>query len=147
MDALVLKVVTKIVEKCIFSRISKRCFHVKGRGGLKGAIREAIANREKCPFVFKTDVKSYYDSFDHEKLLSMLSVYVKNDNIIRLVRKYLARTVEKNGVCIEIKTGIAMGSPLSPLMGAFYLSELDSKLEEAGLFYVRYMDDILIMAA
>ena len=47
MDALVLKVVTKIVEKCIFSRISKRCFHVKGRGGLKGAIREAIANREK----------------------------------------------------------------------------------------------------
>ena len=75
MDTLVLKVVTKIVEKRIFNKISNRCFHVKGRGGLKGAIRDAIANKEKYPFVFKTDVKSYYDSIDHGKLLSMLSIY------------------------------------------------------------------------
>ena len=39
-----------------------------------------------------------------------------------------------------------MGSSLSPLMGAFYLRELDLRLERCGLFYVRYMDDILIMA-
>jgi RNA-directed DNA polymerase len=36
--------------------------------------------------------------------------------------------------------------PLSPLLGAFFLSELDQRLEETSLFYVRYMDDVLVLA-
>ncbi len=35
---------------------------------------------------------------------------------------------------------------LSPLMGAFYLAELDEKAEKLPVFYVRYMDDILMMS-
>jgi hypothetical protein len=36
--------------------------------------------------------------------------------------------------------------PLSPLLGAFFLTELDDALEHLGLFAVRYMDDILVLA-
>ena len=39
-----------------------------------------------------------------------------------------------------------MGCPLSPLIGAFFLSELDQQVERSGLFYVRFMDDILVLA-
>jgi hypothetical protein len=34
---------------------------------------------------------------------------------------------------------------LSPLIGAFYLKILDEALGNSGLYYVRYMDDILVL--
>ena len=42
--------------------------------------------------------------------------------------------------------GISLGCPLSPLIGAFFLSDLDARMEQTGLFYVRFMDDILVLA-
>jgi RNA-directed DNA polymerase len=39
-----------------------------------------------------------------------------------------------------------LGSPLSPILGAFFLTELDDALEHLGLFSVRYMDDIVVLA-
>ncbi len=41
---------------------------------------------------------------------------------------------------------LPLGCPLSPLLGAFFLGELDERLEANGLFYVRYMDDVLVLA-
>ena len=34
---------------------------------------------------------------------------------------------------------------MSPLIGAFYLKILDEALGNSGLYYVRYMDDILVL--
>ncbi len=42
--------------------------------------------------------------------------------------------------------GISLGCPLSPLMGAFFLKRLDERMERSGLFYVRFMDDNLVLA-
>ena len=39
-----------------------------------------------------------------------------------------------------------MGSPLSPVLGAFFLTERDDALEPLGLFAVRSMDDMLVLA-
>jgi hypothetical protein len=41
--------------------------------------------------------------------------------------------------------GIPRGCPLSPLLGALFLAELDNTLEQQDVFYVRYRDDVLIM--
>jgi RNA-directed DNA polymerase len=54
--------------------------------------------------------------------------------------------VEHGGLYREIQRGISRGCPLSPLIGAFFLTELDQAFQQDGLFYVRYMDDILILA-
>ena len=43
------------------------------------------------------------------------------------------------------KKGISGDWPFSPLMGAFFLTELDKGVEQGCLFYVRYMDDMLIL--
>lgn len=42
--------------------------------------------------------------------------------------------------------GIARGYPLSPLIGMFFLTELDKQFTQTNLFYVRYIDDFLILA-
>lgn len=40
---------------------------------------------------------------------------------------------------------ISLGCPLSPLAEAFFLNVLDTAMSKLGLFYVRFMDDILVL--
>jgi hypothetical protein len=54
--------------------------------------------------------------------------------------------VEWGGLYQYIKKGIPRGSSMSSLLGAFYLMELDQKMEKLDVKYFRYMDDILILA-
>ena len=46
-----------------------------------------------------------------------------------------------------MKQGISRGSSLSPLLGAFYLLDLDQRLQKVDVKYFRYMDDILILSS
>jgi RNA-directed DNA polymerase len=50
------------------------------------------------------------------------------------------------GLYKDCERGISRGCPLSPLLGAFFLHELDLAMEQSGLFYVRFMDDILVLS-
>jgi hypothetical protein len=79
-------------------------------------------------------------------LLDQLAVYITDRRVLNLVGQYLRRTAERGGAFWEYKKGISLGCPLSPLIGAFFLNRLDSALEKLGLFYVRFMDDILVLA-
>jgi hypothetical protein len=45
-----------------------------------------------------------------------------------------------------MKQGISLGCPLSPLMGALYLKQLDDSMEKTGLFYARFMNDWVVIA-
>lgn len=83
--------------------LSLYCYHLKGRGGLKGAVRSVAENLGEYTFVFRTDVKSYYDSIDHHILISKLGVLVKNLRIIGCVWKYLNRVVEYDRIYHEVK--------------------------------------------
>ena len=65
---------------------------------------------------------------------------------MNLLVQYLKHTVDSGGVYRDIRLGISRGCPLSPLIGAFYLKILDEALGNSGLYYVRYMDDILVLA-
>lgn len=56
------------------------------------------------------------------------------------------RVAERGGLYFEHRRGIPLGCPLSPLLGAFFLGELDERLEATGLFFVRYMDDVIVLA-
>jgi RNA-directed DNA polymerase len=143
-DALVLKALSLLLAEVL--PISPACTHVKGHGGLKSTVRRVHEQRPNYRFVLRTDVRSYYASIDHFLLMEQLAKYIKDKFILNLLWQYLHRMVEHGGLYREIQCGISRGCPLSPLIGAFFLSELDQTFQQDGLFYVRYMDDILILA-
>ena len=97
-------------------------------------------------FVLKTDVKSYYASIDHSRLMESLAEYVHDPRITSLLYQYLTRCAERGGLFFDHTRGIPLGCALSPLIGAFFLHRLDVAMERVGLFYVRYMDDVLVLA-
>ena len=145
-DALIIKVLTGIIQEKLKPFLLKTCYHLKGHGGLKGAVRDVMKQLPRYKFFCKTDVHSYYDSIDHYNLLMKLHDYIDDRIIIGYVWQFLNRCVEWGGLYQEIKRGIPRGSSLSPLLGAFYLLELDKRMEALDVKYVRYMDDILILA-
>jgi RNA-directed DNA polymerase len=97
-------------------------------------------------FVLKTDVKSYYASIDHVRLQEELSKYIPDKGVLRLLWQYMRWCAERGGLFYDIECGISLGCPLSPLMGALFLQTLDERMEPLGLFYLRYMDAIVVLA-
>ncbi len=145
-DSLIIKVLTDILQEKLQPYLSKNCYHLKGHGGLKGTVRDVMNELPEYQFFCKTDVKSYYDSIDHYTLMMKLHDYIDDSNTIDYVWQFLNRCIEWGGLYQDVYCGIARGSSLSPLLGAFYLMDLDNRMKELDVRYFRYMDDILILA-
>jgi RNA-directed DNA polymerase len=143
-DALVMKALAWLLEECL--PLSPCCRHLKGHGGQKGAVRQVLEALPQHQFVLKTDIQAYYASIDHQRLLDRLAIYIADQRVLHLITQYLRRCAERGGLYWEHRQGIALGCPLSPIIGAFYLNELDEAFEGTGLFYARFMDDILVLA-
>ena len=136
-DALIIKVLTGIIQERLKPFLLKTCYHLKGHRGLKGAVRDVMKHLPKYKFFCKTDVHSYYDSIDHYTMLMKLHDYIEDRTIIGYVWQFLNRCVKWGGLYQDIKKGIPRGSSLSPLLGAFYLLELDQKMEKLEVKYFR----------
>jgi len=139
-----LKALALVLQKHLPS--SRRCTHLKGHGGSKGAVRAVRAALPAHRFVCKSDVRSYYDSIDHSRLLDRVARVVPDRGVLNLVGQHLRRTAEAGGWYWTFTGGISLGCPLSPVIGAYFLFDLDRAFEGAGLFYVRFMDDIVVLA-
>jgi RNA-directed DNA polymerase len=143
-DSVVLKLLSMVLSRYLPS--SKLCTHLKWHGGSKQTVTSIQGEIPNNTFVFRTDVKSYYESINHEILLDKLSVYIKNKMVMNLLAQYLKRSVESGGLFRDIKQGISSGCPLSPIISSFYLVELDNKMQGKPVYYRRYMDDIIVLS-
>jgi hypothetical protein len=126
-DSLVLKLLS-IVPPSQYLPLSMLCRHLKERGGSKHTVTEIQNQVSSHTFVFRTDVKSYYESINHEILLDKLSVYVKDKQVMNLLAQYTKRSGEHGGLLTDFTQGISSGRSLGPLISSFYLYELDKEM-------------------
>ncbi|MDC1287906.1 reverse transcriptase domain-containing protein [Gammaproteobacteria bacterium] len=143
-DVLVMKLMASILVSML--PISSRCTHVKGHGGLKQSIVEVQNRLHEYRFVCKTDVKHFYETIDQYRLMEMIHDSVRDTDLRYYLYQVIHRTVESGGEYKDIDSGISRGCPLSPLLGALYLKALDDSFAGTDAFYLRYMDDILILS-
>ena len=143
-DALVLKALALVLSDRLPA--SPSCYHLAGHGGAKGAVRTVWEHLPRHRFVLKTDVQGFYASIEHQRLLDRLAVCISDRRVLNLCGQYLRRTTERGGHYWEARCGIALGCPLSPVIGALFLAELDATLAQHGFKVVRFMDDILVLA-
>ncbi len=125
--------------------LSPRCTHVKGHGDLKQSIVDVHHHLDEYRHVCKTDVKHFNETIDQYRLMEMIHDSVSDRDLRCYLYQIIHRTVEFGGEFREIDSGISRGCPISPLLGALYLKTLDDHFSGNNLYYIRYMDDILIL--
>ncbi len=145
-DALVLKAMTIVLGEHLASFFAPTCVHVAGHGGAKKAVRDVFNRLSPNSHVMKSDIKRYYASIDHMLLINTLSELITDKYVLRLLWQYLKRSVCYGGNYREVTRGISLGCPLSPLIAALFLKPLDDVMKDSGFFYVRFMDDWVVIA-
>ncbi|MZI92907.1 hypothetical protein F9817_06820 [Vibrio sp. CAIM 722] len=128
--------------------LSRHCYHLKGKGA-KSCVRQLQQAVNHYRYVCRSDVDSYYASIDQTILLQQLKQHVTDEGLLALLKRALERVDDHDGLLNWQTVGLSKGSPLSPLLGALYLQEMDQSLggycEARGLQYYRFMDDWIVL--
>ena len=96
---------------------------------------------EGCEWIIDLDIEKYFDTVNHDKLISILREKVNDKTTLHLIRSFLRAGVMEKGLTSPTEIGVPQGGPLSPILSNVYLDKFDKELEERGLRFVRYADD------
>ena len=92
------------------------------------------------------DLKSFFDTVNHDRLMRSLLGKVRCRKTLGLIRRYLtAGVVLPDGIREATPQGVPQGGPLSPLLANIVLDPLDKELESRGHPFARYADDFIVL--
>lgn len=95
--------------------------------------------------VVDVDLKAFFDSIPHERLLDAVRERVTDGRVLELIGQFLkAGVMEDNRVAIP-EAGTPQGGVISPLLANIYLNALDHQMANSGRKMVRYADDVVIL--
>ncbi len=96
---------------------------------------------------FKADVHDYFNSIDVGRLLPELKKDLSDDRLYAMFESILSEPkVVFRGEEVEERKGVMAGIPVSAFLANYYLKDVDSYFGSLGCTYMRYADDILILA-
>ena len=111
------------------------------------AMAEALRYlNEGRTWIIDFDIEKYFDTVNHDKLISILRENINDAVFLHLIRAFLKAGVMDDGLVSPTEEGVPQGGPLSPVLSNVYLDKLDKELEARGLAFVRYADDFVIFA-
>ncbi len=104
------------------------------------------------PWIFETDIESFFPSINRKRLFRDLSLSLRDDSINDLIEASLdtsVANVDDLGVLADLwnpEMGVPQGGVLSPVLANFYLYEHDRQMTAAGFKLIRYVDDLIVLA-
>ena len=150
----VVQAAVKIVIEPLFEAIFKDfSYGFRPRKNAHQALREVYKWLNfKCHWVVDADLKSYFDTIPHDKLLLSVRTRVLDRSVVKLIAMWLrAGVMEEMRVRTET-AGTPQGGVISPLLANLYLHWLDQTWEKKGFgsrfhdaHIVRYADDFVIL--
>jgi RNA-directed DNA polymerase len=90
------------------------------------------------------DREKFFDSVNHEVVMSRVSRTIHDKRVLRLSGKYLRAGVRIAGRLHGTPKGVSQGGPLSPVLSNILLEELEKELEKRQHRFVRDADDVVI---
>lgn len=96
-------------------------------------------------WIVDIDLERFFDTVDHDKLMTIIGRTVKDGDVISIIRKFLISGIMVDGEYEDSVIGTPQGGNLSPLLANIMLNELDKEMEARELDFVRYADDCIIM--
>ena len=108
--------------------------------------------QRKVSWILDADMRSFFDTVDHEWLMKFMEHRITDPRVLRLIRKWLRAGVSEEGQWSETKVGTPQGSVASPILANIYLHyALDlwvnhwrKKQALGDVIVVRYADDLVV---
>jgi len=116
-----------------------------GKGALMAIDRVSAHLKQGYRWVVDCDVKGYFDSIPHEKLIDAVAEEVADGTVLRLIRAFLQAGALEDGIYSESRAGTPQGGVISPLLANVYLHKLDLEMTLRGHRLTRYADDFVVL--
>jgi RNA-directed DNA polymerase len=150
LDRIAQQVVRVQLEAYLSPHFHQNSYGYREGKSMHDALQHAKYNCLHYPYVLTLDIKSYFDSIPHDKLLTALSFYCKEKWISMYVERWLKAPVHnEDGSVRQPQSGTPQGGVISPLLSNLYLHVVFDgwmKQNYPGIRFERYADDILIHA-
>ena len=141
-DRVIQQAVAQVLSQIYDSSFSENSYGFRSNRSAHDAIDKVLEYlNEGYEWVIDLDIEKYFDTVNHDKLISILREKVNDKTTLHLIRSFLRAGVMENGLTSPTEIGVPQGGPLSPILSNIYLDKFDKELEERGLRFVRYADD------
>ena len=145
-DRIVQGAVRNVLEPIFERQFAEHSYGFRPGRSCKDALRrvDRLLN-EGLTWVVDVDLKSYFDTIPHEKLMQRVAEQISDGRLLELLQQYL-----KAGVMDGLKgwepteQGTPQGAVISPMLANLYLNPLDQQMAKAGYAMTRYADDFIV---
>ncbi len=136
-----------VLEPIFETRFAEHSYGFRPGRGTQDALRRVQALLDTGHVhVVDADLKSYFDTIAHERLLALVKRRVADGRVLALVEHFLgAGVLEELCGWQPTERGTPQGGVISPLLANIYLDPLDHEMAARGWEMVRYADDFVIL--
>src|SRR4029079_282891 len=143
----VVQTALRLVCEPIFERdFATHSYGFRPGRGCKDALRRVDGLlKDGAVFVVDADLKSYFDTIPHDRLMAEVGRKVSDGKIMKLLGQFLQQGVLDGLAAWTPEQGTPQGAVISPLLSNIYLDPLDHAMAAEGFEMVRYADDFVVL--
>jgi len=145
-DRVVQTALRNVLEPIFEVRFAPTSYGFRPGRGCKDALRrvQELLNAGHT-WVVDADIRKYFDSIPHDRLMAEVEKEVADGRVIELLRAYLETGIFDGLEEWTPEEGTPQGAVISPLLANIYLHPVDLAMTAAGYEMVRYADDFVVM--
>lgn len=145
-DRVVQTALRSVLEPIYERHFAEHSYGFRPGRGCKDALRrvEELLRSGHC-HVVDADIKGYFDSIPHERLMTLVKRRVSDGKVLALIKAYLEQGVLDGMSTWTPEEGTPQGGVISPLLSNIYLDPLDHLMAAGGYEMVRYADDFVLL--
>lgn len=145
-DRIVQTAVKRVIEPIFEQAFLPTSYGFRPGRGCKDALREVDALlKEGYTHVVDADLKSYFDSIPHARLMARIEERISDGRLLKLLADWLRQDIIHGLERWTPSGGAPQGAVISPLLANIYLHPLDEQMAQQGYRMVRYADDFVIL--
>lgn len=100
--------------------------------------------KEGNEWIVDADLKDFFGSVDHEKLMTLMNQRISDSRVLRLIEKMLTAGCSVRGKLVPTEQGTPQGGVVSPLLSNVLLTPFDCEMRRKGYRLTRYADDWVV---
>lgn len=145
-DRVVQAAVVNVMEPIFEREFAEHSYGFRPGRGCKDALRRVDELlKEGYVHVVDADLKSYFDTIPHDRLMARLEERIADGRVLSLVESFLKAGILDGLTAWTPEAGAPQGAVLSPLLSNVYLNPLDHFVAQADFKMIRYADDFVIL--